>query len=522
MLESWGGVEHPERSFRNIIFKNRSGDVLSAESKKPTAWTVAHAPGEPVYLTYELYSPFSVVDGGVEYYRPVVLPELFHLIGSTGFVAPDRLLQNGLHPNIELCWSGFREAGFDVASSFAADATTTRTRIDIEKFHHSLFIAQRTPIRRIDTKGGTVCIALPGGAWKFKEDDFIQMTGAIIDSQRAFFDDFHYPHFLVSALRIADANPNRTSLGGTGLTNAFALFMTPNAPLADRAANFDIRFLLAHELFHNWNGRVIEREEPEQLFYWFSEGVTDFYTRRLLFRAGLIDADEYIKNLNRSLLNYAQSPVRNEPATRILADFWKNRDVERLPYLRGDVLALLLDYEIRKASNGTRSLDNLVREMVNESNITKKRWSTDSVIAVARKYVSDDICKQIRAAAVDGADVTIPADVLEPACSLITKRIGRFDPGIDLDKTRDSGVVSGLRAASNAAKAGLREGEKYLTFYYSSADPERPIVFTFPSRDPKSSNGSEIGIEYLPQGSPVDVPCIVKKPGAAAAAMKLF
>jgi hypothetical protein len=119
-------------------------------------------------------------------------------------------------------------------------------------------------------------------------------------------------------------------------------------PGSDDAAR--IALLLAHEHFHHWNGGKIRMEETEQLAYWFSEGFTDFFARRILLRCGLFDVAEYVRRLNESLALYWTEPMRHEKNARIAADFWKVQSIGELPYRRGDLVALLLDHEIRATS----------------------------------------------------------------------------------------------------------------------------------------------------------------------------
>jgi hypothetical protein len=140
--------------------------------------------------------------------------------------------------------------------------------------------------------------------------------------------------------------------------------------------------------------------------------------RRILLRCGRLDPPAYVRRVNESLETYWKSPVRNEPNTRIAADFWKRRDVADLPYRRGDLVALLLDHEIRATSDGARSLDDLFREILRRAHESGDACSTDRLLELAADETSDDLAGRLRRLIVDGADVELPDDLGAPFCEL--------------------------------------------------------------------------------------------------------
>lgn len=77
--------------------------------------------------------------------------------------------------------------------------------------------------------------------------------------------------------------------------------------------------LFSHEYFHTWNVKRLKpkefvnldlsRENYTQLL-WFFEGFTSYYDDLILFKAGLIDTQEYLKLLNKTLNQVLQTPGR--------------------------------------------------------------------------------------------------------------------------------------------------------------------------------------------------------------------
>ncbi len=97
-------------------------------------------------------------------------------------------------------------------------------------------------------------------------------------------------------------------------------------------------YLLHHELMHEWIGNKIQNKN-EELNYWFSEGFTDYYTYKNRLRIKDISTDEWLRLFNSEVIrNHWKNPQRDIPNYKIKDDFWKSRDVEKVPYRRGPFL----------------------------------------------------------------------------------------------------------------------------------------------------------------------------------------
>lgn len=136
--------------------------------------------------------------------------------------------------------------------------------------------------------------------------------------------------------------------------------------------------LLAHEFFHVWNVKRIEpasfrdfeyRWETYTRLLWVMEGLTTYYTPLLLRRAGLITPQRALESLGDQVLKLQQTPGRHfQSAEAASFDAWIKlyRPDENSPntsvsyYLKGSLLALLLDLEIRSRTDNQRSLDDVL------------------------------------------------------------------------------------------------------------------------------------------------------------------
>ena len=207
---------------------------------------------------------------------------------------------------------------------------------------------------------GTLRLGLYGG-FKFDTDTYVDDLTRVIAAQRAFWEDAFGPYTVT--LYALQGIATGSSAGGTGRSDGFALEATPDIDLPN------LTRILAHEHTHSWIPRRVGElpKEDEALSYWFSEGVTDFYTGRTLIGTGIWTPSQFVDDLNEALARYAGSPAHDLPNTAIGERFWTDDDVQQLPYDRGRLFAFLIDSRLRAASGGTANYDDLLT-------IMRDRW----------------------------------------------------------------------------------------------------------------------------------------------------
>ena len=140
------------------------------------------------------------------------------------------------------------------------------------------------------------------------------------------------------------------SLQGTA---SIGLVWEPSEILA-RARKHD----LFHETLHLWFGGVMVTER------WWTEGVTDYVAARLL-STSIGTPDDLAYLCFQSLRNYqaighrTRYSMAEESRLGLAGD-----NTELLVYRKGMLAGLMLDAELRRSSHGTRSLDDLSRELL--------------------------------------------------------------------------------------------------------------------------------------------------------------
>jgi predicted metalloprotease with PDZ domain len=170
--------------------------------------------------------------------------------------------------------------------------------------------------------------------------------------------------------------------GGDGMEHLTSTQIIFAGSLADTGAYAGRLESFGHEFFHAWSMKRLRARELGPWDYaretytrtlWVGEGFTNYYGARLLYRAGLWDQPRYLDRVVRAVARLQSTPGRlvmsaeDASLSAWLFDHVPLRQQVRLRqstvsyYTKGEMLAWLLDLEIRARTAGDRSLDDVMR-----------------------------------------------------------------------------------------------------------------------------------------------------------------
>lgn len=148
-------------------------------------------------------------------------------------------------------------------------------------------------------------------------------------------------------------------------------------PTSDAQFYENLMGLSSHELFHYWN---IKRIRPRPLSpYQFgqenyfdtgyvAEGFTTYYGDLFLVRAAVFDEAWYLSEVNQLLKRHFENYGRHsaslaDSSQDLWIDGYRNEAPHRKVsiYVKGALVAMMLDLTIRKATNNEQSLDGVMR-----------------------------------------------------------------------------------------------------------------------------------------------------------------
>jgi predicted metalloprotease with PDZ domain len=276
---------------------------------------------------------------------------------------------------------------------------------------------------------------------------------------------------------------NMLTEAGGGLEHRNStLLMTTRWTTRTRRAYLSWLELTSHEFFHAWNVKRLRPIELGPFDYqnevytrslWMAEGFTDYYGELLVHRAGLSTREEYLRSLSAHIEALQTTPGRLvQSAEAASFDAWirQYRPDENSPnvsisyYTKGAVIAFLLDARIRKATGGSKSLDDVMRAAY--ARYSGARGFTPEQFRGVAEEVSGQDLSGFWTAAVQGTGELDYREALEVFGLRFKPAAATDEPAAWLGaNTRDDRgrlVVTQVRRGTPAYEAGLNVDDEIL------------------------------------------------------------
>ncbi len=297
-------------------------------------------------------------------YRPILDKTYFHILGMRLFMIPEGLFESESNKErISIQWGAIPGDGI-FHCSFGAEKEQEIV-VTQEELNASFFVGGDFRRYSFDYKGDAVYFVIRGD-WKVFDDTAIfDILKETITFQNNFWKDPRKGSYSVSLIPTFEpwtATSKSYSVGGSGLPNSFISFASNN----EGSTLKRISWLYNHELLHKWIGRTIKNEnEVEQ--YWFSEGFTDYYAYKLMLKNDKLTAEEFISTINDIvIIPHYKDTINSIPNSEMTFErYWSNYGVyQKLPYRRGLLYAFMLDTQIKERSQFSKSLDDLMQDLL--------------------------------------------------------------------------------------------------------------------------------------------------------------
>jgi len=239
------------------------------------------------------------------------------------------------------------------------------------------------------------------------------------------------------------------------------------------------RTVSAHEFFHVWNVKRIRpvelgpfdyEQEVRTVNLWWSEGVTDYYADVILARAGLDRPADLAQRLVISIGNHRSNPARLLISPeRSSWTVWDSPAVNNNQvisyYLQGELLGFLLDLAIRDSTDNAKSLDDVMRYLLDHY-AGERGFTRDELVAAVRSATGRNF-EEFWRLYVSGASEIPWDDYLRAAgwkvvfteTPAVDARIGSIPPAVQGGRWR---AVAAPGSAAEAAGGGLRTGDQLV------------------------------------------------------------
>jgi predicted metalloprotease with PDZ domain len=386
-------------------------------------------------------------------------------------------------PKVEGQTNVFRAENFDILYD---------SPFEVSDFKEVSFTAQGKPHRWVVTGDGNY--ELP----KLAAD-----SAKIVEAAYKIFGELPYNDYLFIL----------NTRGGGGLEHLNSTALQFNR-FGFKARYKDFLNLVAHEYFHVWN---VKRIRPDALgpfdyenenytrLLWVAEGGTAYYEGVLVQRAGLMSAEDFLAGKATQIQALQNRPGRFETSLEESSfDAWikfyrpdENAVNNQISYYdKGEVVNFLLDLEIRKASNGAKSLDDVMRFLYTEFYKKSKNYTPEdfqkATEAAAGKPLNDFFAKYVRGKEDIDYDTIFNSFGLQFATGESNVQAAYL--GATLRQDNDRLIVASLPKQTPAYEQGLnandqiiavdgnRASQTFLTSYLSEKRPNDKVklsVFRF-------------------------------------------
>lgn len=320
----------------------------------------------------------------------------------------------------------------------------------------------------------------------FEADVLGEKMKALYGSMAAFFDDKG------GSYRVFVRQNPYLGTGGTGLARSFMFgYHAPAKPTVD-----SLQGLLSHEMAHTWPAMQGDHGETS----WYSEGMAEYYSTVLSWRAKAIGTDGLLKTFNERADAYYSNPYVRATSPEAAKKFWTDPVAQTVPYGRGWTYLQQVDAEIRAASKGKRSLDDIVKE-IRRRQVADQPYGVPVWLELVGKEIGPEKARAGYDFMVAGGLLVPPSNLYGP-CLVVEKHPVRpFQLGFARASLNDDRIVRDVEPGSAAEQAGIRNGDVVVEAGDINAirkDEALALKLTLRRGEATTT------VTYLPRGAPVE------------------
>jgi len=213
--------------------------------------------------------------------------------------------------------------------------------------------------------------------WERLIEDFKRFTQLQIDNFGSFpVDEFHFLFQITPYKYYHGVEHQKSTVISLG--PSYAVF----------EQNYvDLLGVSSHELYHTWNVKAIRpnglfpydyKQENYTRSGYVTEGVTTYMGDLILFESKVFDFNQYKKEIEIYLTRHFHNGGRNHYSVAESSfDTWLDGYGQGIPsrktsiYVEGALTAMVCDMRIRKATNGAKTLHDVMRKLYEQTNQEK-------------------------------------------------------------------------------------------------------------------------------------------------------
>lgn len=253
-----------------------------------------------------------------------------------------------------------------------SDATDTYTLANYAKVTDSPLMYTKPDYITFNAGGMDLVLGVYSPSGKYKAADFKDNLEKMVIAQKKFLGDMNTNKKYAIMLYLAGADgPQIKGFGALEHHESTSVVLPEMMPkdMIDKT----ITDVVSHEFFHTVNPLKTHSEEIHYFDYadpkmsqhlWMYEGGTEYFANLFQIQEGLIDKTEFLKRINEKITNsknYDDTMPFTVMSKNVLQEPYK--DQYRNVYEKGALIAMCLDIELRKLSNGEMGYRDMIRKL---------------------------------------------------------------------------------------------------------------------------------------------------------------
>lgn len=290
---------------------------------------------------------------------------------------------------------------------------------------------------------------------------------------------------------------------------------TPWSYFESEGGYLDMLTLIAHEHFHAYNGRRLAPKSLQHIDYsqenytqelWVIEGFTSYFDELNTFRAGLMTEEQWLERTAKALdalfrvhgrERQSLTEASHDAWIRLYRPYAHTRNQTVSYYLKGSLVALAIDLNMRLHTHGERGLDDVLQSLWTDWQEHDEHYTTDSVLQRIGELSQTSVADEARRWVTEAVEPPYQ-DLLASHGILWTETPATApDFGVDFDRSGPFAIVQSIDEARQADVGAFFPGDELV-----SLDGRRVSAADVPARLQalQSAEGREVTAQVFRLG----------------------
>ncbi|OCA74163.1 M61 family metallopeptidase [Chryseobacterium arthrosphaerae] len=253
-----------------------------------------------------------------------------------------------------------------------SESTDTFTLANYAKVTDSPLMYTKPDYITFNAGGMELVLGVYSPTGKYKAADFKDNLEKMVIAQKKFLGDMNTNKKYAIMLYLAGGDgPRIKGFGALEHHESTSVVLPEGMP--KEAIDNTITDVVSHEFFHTVNPLKTHSEEIHYFDYanpkmsqhlWMYEGGTEYFANLFQIQEGLIDKEHFLQRIGEKIANsknYDDTMPFTVMSKNVLKEPYK--DQYRNVYEKGALLAMCLDIELRKLSNGEMGYRDMIRKL---------------------------------------------------------------------------------------------------------------------------------------------------------------